>query len=299
VTSGKRLRHTGEYAATLALLALLDRLSPTMTFRLADRLGGLLYRLDAPRRRIAIGNVLRAGIATTRADAARIAQASFRHFARLIAESLKSSELFDETNWQDVVALQFDPLAEAALRDPDRGVILVSGHFGNWEIAAQVTAFVKPVVAIARDMNNPLVDALIKARKTRPGLTLTPKRDADMLRLLGVLKRRHVLALLTDQFARDRGMLVDFFGSPASTHTSAALLHLVTRVPLVFGTCIRTPDGGFAFHAPAPLDYRPTGNKESDIRHILETLNGMLEAAIRANPEQYLWAHRRWRDRPA
>jgi len=90
-------------------------------------------------------------------------------------------------------------------------------------------------------------------------------------------------------------MMVDFFGVPASTHTSPALLHLVTRAPLSFGYCLRTGRMAYKMVALAPIRHEPTGNKEKDVRAVLQTIHRCLEDAIRAHPEQYLWAHRRWR----
>ena len=105
-----------------------------------------------------------------------------------------------------------------------------------------------------------------------------------------------MLAILLDQHARKGGVVVDFFGRPASTHRSAAVLHLATGAPLCFGACIRTGPMKFRIRLAALIRHTSTGNHKQDVQSILERLTHELEARIRTDPEQYLWAHRRWRD---
>ena len=143
-------------------------------------------------------------------------------------------------------------------------------------------------------MNNPYTDALMKKRKPRNAFTLTPKHSANMGRLLKTLRSGNILALLTDQHAR-HGMMVDFFGISASTHTSHAMLHLITKTPMCFGYCVKTGPMQFMLKASLPITVPRTGKRDEDVRGILEQLSRELETAIRAYPEQYLWAHRRWR----
>jgi KDO2-lipid IV(A) lauroyltransferase len=291
----KRLRHRIEWLAARAGLYLIDSLSFEGGARLADTLGGLGFWILPNRRRTAIDNVRRAGLADTPRDARRIALESFRHFARVVVESLQFSRLFEDDSWRAHVTLNLDEGARTALEEPGTGLILASGHLGNWEIAAQVLSTLKPVVGITRDMNNPHTDAMMKARKPRNRFRLEPKHTMSLTRFISVLKNGEALAMLFDQHARDRGMIIPFLGRPASTHTSIALLHLITRAPICFGSCIRTGPMQFTVTASQPIRHLPTGDKAADIQCILERLNHHLEKAVHAHPGQYLWAHRRWR----
>lgn len=293
----KRLRHVIEYIGVRFGLFLLDRLSPSAAAAFARGVADFWYVFNVSRRRTAIENITRSGIARTPAEASAIARASFRHFAVLVVESLRSGDAFNETNWREKVELDISPAAMEVLTKPGQGVILVSGHLGNWEVAAQLLSYLKPVVGITRDMNNPYTDRLMKQRKPRNRFRLTPKHDAGAGRLLSFLKDGEILALLIDQHARKQGTRVNFFGVPASTHTSPALLHLVTGAPLCFGYCLRTGPMSYRLKAADPIIHKPTGNKEQDVRTILEKLNRLLEDAIRQAPDQYLWGHRRWRDK--
>ena len=291
----RRLRHLLEYFLVRALLFLVDRLPLRLCRRLADAGADLAFLLHASRRRVAVDNLLAAGLAPDRRGARRIARASFRHFARLVVVSLKSDAFFRERPWPDGVEWRASPELLRMLDDPAQGLILACGHLGHWEIAAQLISRRKPVVGITRKMNNPLVDRLMQRRKPRHRFELTPKHDANIGRLAASLRQGKVLAIMIDQHARDRGMDVDFFGRPAATHTALALLHLVTKTPLCFGYCTETAPMTFRLHAAGPFRFQPTGDKEGDVRRILEAMTRELEAAVRAHPEEYLWGHRRWR----
>jgi KDO2-lipid IV(A) lauroyltransferase len=291
----KRVRHLVEYAFVRALLFVLDVLPLSACIALAHGLGDLVYVLHGPRRRIAVDNILAAGIAADRRVAKRLARTVFRQFARVVVESVKSDAWFEKHPVPECIEWLVPPEIDRILDDPQAPLILACGHLGSWEIGAQLLSHRKPVLGITRRMNNPWVDRLMNRRKPRHRFELTPKRDVSIARLVGALRDGKVLAIMIDQNAKSRGMLVDFFGRPASSHTAIALLHLITRTPLCFGCCIEVAPMKFQFRATGPFTFKPTGNKDADVRRILEHLNRELETAVRAHPDQYLWGHRRWR----
>jgi KDO2-lipid IV(A) lauroyltransferase len=294
----KRVQHLLEYAVVRVLLFLVDLLPLRACVALAHGIGDLFYLLHRPRRRTAMENLLAAGEARDERDARRLTRAVFRQFSRLVVTSVKSDSWFRRHPPESCVTWKVPPELAAILDDPQQGLILACGHLGSWEIGAQLLSHKKPVVGITRRMNNPYVDRLMVSRKPRGRFELTPKRDANLLRLAGALKEGKVLAIMIDQNAKDRGMLVDFFGRPASSHTAIALLHLLTKTPLCFGACIEVAPMRFEFRASGPFRFAPTGDKEADVRKILEHLNRELESAVRSNPDQYMWGHRRWRLTP-
>lgn len=292
----RNFRHLGEMALVYPALAVIDRLPPAAAARLADGFGSLAYAADTARRNTACENIRRSGIAAGETEVRRIAKASFRHFAGVIVDSIKTGQLIDHEHWLDRVQMDIAPECMRVLETPGKGLILASGHLGNWEIAAQFLSTIKPVVGITRRMNNPYADRLVQRRKPRHRFRLTPKHDLDTTRFLSAIKEGEALALLIDQYAPvKRGMMIDFFGRPASTHTSPALLHLITHAPLCFGYCVKTGPGRFLFKAPPPIEAPRSGNRQTDVKTVLDLLTRELESAIRQYPEQYLWAHRRWR----
>lgn len=279
----------------LTALAVVDRMSLAAALRAMERVSDLWFALDGRRRRVAVENLLAAGVAATPAEAREIARRSARHFGTVLVESLKSEEILGGERWREAVTLEADPGAFAALRDPEQGLLIASAHFGNWEIAAQVLSLFKPVVGAVRRGSNRHVQELLERRKPRFRFRLTDEWAGDPKRFFSILKRGEALALLVDLDARGRGIPVDFFGRPAATHTTLPMLHLLSRAPLTFGYCLRTGPGRFVVRSSPLLSHRPTGKREEDCRAILETIHGELEAAVRQAPEQYLWAHGRWK----
>lgn len=279
------------------LLAIVDVVPLAVAEGLARFLSDVFFVAHSERRAIAIANIKRADIAVNDAHVRRIARESTRHLALLVVESIKSKRFFNESNWRDKIELDIPDETMTLLQEEGRGVLLVSGHLGSWEVAAQLLSYLKPVTAITRNMKNPYSNKFMLKRKSRKRLTLTPKHSADGARFLNVLKNGEMLALLNDQYASEKGMEVQFFGEPAQSHTAVALLHFITKVPICFGYCVRTGRMSFKFKILKPLMHKPTGDRKADTRAVLEILNRWLEDAIREYPEQYLWLHRRWKSR--
>ena len=297
------LRHNLEYALLRSALGAFDLLPLSGASWLGRRLADLWWLVDGRRRRVAVSNILRCGIESDPGRARTLSRRSSEHFAQVVIESLKSAQLLDQGRWRESLRLDVHPEVREVLDTPGQGLIMASGHFGNWEIAAQVLSRWKPVAGITRTMNNPKSEALIQRRKPRYDFRPIPKYDANPGRFVQILEQGEILALLTDQYAHTRGAQIPFFGHPASTHTTAAMLHLVTRTPLCFGACRRLPDGErgdgsarFELTTSPLITIERTGNRKRDTATILATLNEHLEASIRRDPDQYLWGHRRWRD---
>ena len=283
--------HLLEYwAARLALFGV-DLLPPAAASRWGGWLGVLWWTADRPRRRVATSNILRARVAGDPAEARAIGRAAARHMGMVLVESMKSALVLDDP---DRVRARIPDDVQAVLDDPERGLIVVSGHFGNWELAGQWLSRYKPVAGISRPMNNPRVQELALSRRPRREFRMIPTYDPDPGRFIRLLGDGEILALLVDQHAR-RGVDVPFFGHPAKTHATAAMLHLVTRAPLCFATCRRAAPMTFELTLSPLIEQERTGNRKADVEAILVTLNRHLEEAIRRDPDQYLWGHRRWR----
>ena len=209
-----RFRHRLEYLGLKLIFLLVDHLPFALTYRGVPILADLWYRVSLARRRTAVENILRAGVVKDRRAAGRLARRSFCHMLWLALETLSTARFSDESDWHRRIRATISPETLAALERADQGIIMVSGHLGNWEIAVQLLSFYKPVYGITRNMNNPLTDRLIHDRKSRPRFILLPKHDLNTARFFQVLKQGNILAMMIDQYARARGMMVDFFGIP-------------------------------------------------------------------------------------
>lgn len=291
----RRLRYYAEFLAVRFGRWLIRSAPLRATTALALGGGSLAFLIMARRRRIAIDNILKAGITSDARQAATIARGSFRHFAVMAVESIAAERFLREDNWTDILDVSRCPHLLALARQPGQGLILATAHFGNWEVGAQAFSYLKPVVALARRMNNPYTNNMVQIRNTSSRFRTIMTHEASSASMMEVVKRGEILALLTDQHARYRGMLIPFFGRPAAAHTGVAILHLRSGAPLCFVYAVRTGPMRYQLRELPPM-YPQRGQRgEVAVAAVLRALTRGLEDAVRANPEQYLWGHRRWR----
>ena len=183
-------------------------------------------------------------------------------------------------------------------RAQGRGVLIVAGHLGNWEVAgAYVAARGVPLDAVARQMANPLFDDFLTRTRERLGMTVVWDGHA-VRRMPRALRENRAIALLSDQGAAGLASTwVPFFGRPAKTPRGPAVFALRMNVPMVFCAPLRLPDGRFHITFE-PIPVVETGDRERDVDTIVLTYTRMLEAWVRRAPDQYFWQHRRWKHQP-
>jgi KDO2-lipid IV(A) lauroyltransferase len=193
--------------------------------------------------------------------------------------------------------VDFDPVDAAA--SGDTGVVVLTAHLGNWELAgAALAARGFPIDVVGKGMANRRFEHDLFALRERLGMRVIEMSDAPkgVLRSLG---RGRMTALLGDQNAHRYGVFLPFFGRLAATPRGPALFALRTRAPVFVGFALRDADGrgGYTLEAHA-LEYEVSGDLEQDVRRLLAAYHAILESAIRAAPEQYFWQHKRWKTRP-
>ena len=261
---------------------------------LAKFVGDIAYFWMPRRRKIAVGNILKAGIADTPRAARRIARASSRSIALTVAESFIFPRLRDADSR---VELDVPETTKEAIETSKCGFICYSGHFGNWEIGAQALSRFHPVTGIARPMNNERVQALMDKKKMRADFETIDKHSGRPMDMVRALKRNRALAILADQHARgDSAVVIDVFGRPAKTYPTPAILQQLTGAPIIFSYALRTGFMRFRIVFSEPLFYKVSKEtKAEDILAATQDLSKRLEEIIRQHPEQYLWAHRRWK----
>ena len=209
------------------------RILPRRAMLAAGSMAGLLgWVLDGRHRRIAAENLEGALGDTLDAKArARLQRACWRHFGRITVDSLCVLQL-DPRAVPGLVEVEGIELAREAYAR-GHGVMLFSGHFGHWELAALVQAYLGlPMTLVTRPLDNPVLESMLARLRTRSGNTVVPKRSAvrEMLQTLGA---GGGVAIVIDQDARESGVFVPFFGRPASTTPTPATLALRTGAPLV------------------------------------------------------------------
>lgn len=283
----------------IRLLGLLYGLIPAhKAYAIGAAVTGAFYPLFKKRRCIAINNILQAHITNDRSEADRIARKAFGHFAGHLCEALKAGSVIHPDTWRKHIV--FDGPKESwdlLMASPGLPIMILTGHLGSWEAAVSIISYSRPMIAVARKMNNPFIERFLKKYHFRGEITIVPKTMGFAPSVLRKWKEQGAaMTLLMDQHAsKKQGVTVNFLGRPASTHTSPARLHLKTGAPIIAGAFIR--EGAFQYRMVTgqPIRFTPTGDKTKDIAALTEEINARIETVIRCYPEQYLWAHNRWR----
>ena len=179
--------------------------------------------------------------------------------------------------------------AMEAVREERRPIIMVSGHFGNYDIgrSALLQRGFK-VGALYRPMNNRGMNAIYVSRILQIGKPLFMRGRRGMAEMLKFLRQGNCIAMLIDQHMA-AGEELTFFGQPAYTALSAAEMALKYDAVLVPGYGIRQPDGlSFEVVLEAPIPH-------TSAAEMTQRLNDSLEAQVREHMDQWLWVHRRWK----
>lgn len=180
-----------------------------------------------------------------------------------------------------------------------RGALLLTAHFGNWELLATshiLTGY--PLSVVVRPLDHPLLNRLVARLRARSGAEMIEKRRA-LPSVLAALGRGRMVGILLDQnSSRREGVFVPFFGVLASTSKSLALLALKTGAPVVPVFIHREPDGHHRVVVSPELPMASTGDRERDFITATAAFTRAIEEAVRRRPEQWFWAHRRWKTRP-
>ena len=181
----------------------------------------------------------------------------------------------------------------------NRPMIMLTGHYGNWELAGYVFGlFGFPTVSVAPDLDNPFLERYVRTFREKTGQLLVPKQGGYD-QMVEVLKDNRILSFLADQDAGQRGLFVDFFGRPASTHKAIALLAIEHQAPVVVGVARRIGPGfRYEFRCEDVIDPSELTGTPDDVRILTQRYTTALERLIRQDPTQYLWLHRRWKHQP-
>ncbi|MDJ0920641.1 MAG: lysophospholipid acyltransferase family protein [Henriciella sp.] len=176
----------------------------------------------------------------------------------------------------------------------DKGLVLISGHFANFEImAAAICKRPAECVITYRALNNPHIDQRLSRLRQRYGGAIQAPKGIGTRRLMKALRSRQAVALLNDQ-KFNQGLPISFFGHPAMTAPGPSRLALKYGAPLLFVSTRRTGPARFAVTFHEPFFPSSTGDLDADVKASVESITAMIEAEVRANPGQWFWQHRRW-----
>jgi Kdo2-lipid IVA lauroyltransferase/acyltransferase len=264
---------------------------------LGAALGRLVHALAVPLRRTPREQLeLCYGAQLTTRQKRSILRGMFAHFGRCVFELLAMARM-DRAGVERAVRVEGLEHLEAA-RAAGRGILIVTGHVGNWELMAAWVAGRVPLTVLARGLPNWKLDEWLVALRARHGVrtvyrgTLSAVREA-----LRALRRGDAVGILIDQDTRVDGCFVPFFGRPAFTPTGAAALALRTGAVLL-PAFIHREEGGHRLGFEPPVEV-PSGLGRAERESVVTgALTARIERAVRRRPEQWVWVHRRFKTCP-
>ncbi len=255
----------------------------------------LWYRLDRRHRQITLSNLKFAyGPELTPEVRERLARMVFYHFVRFGWEILELLLAPLSLIRRKVIILGQEHVTAALAQG--RGMVAITAHTGNWEYTVMGYGLqYQPVAVVGRELDHPLAALLARYFRQRGGNWMVAKRQG-LKEILRHLKLNRVVGVVIDQnTASNEGLLVDFFGQPARTTPVAALLAR-RGVPVLPTLSRRLPGGRHLMVIFPPLPLEKTGEAQADIRRHLQLQSLVIEAWVRAEPSQWLWMHRRWKN---
>lgn len=290
----------GVYLAVRLFFCLIQSLSLAVGYQLAALAAWLAHQVDRRHRLVALENLRQAfpgQYSETELD--QMVRAVYRHFCMMVIEIAHLPRKLHTPNWRRYVdAVNNHILVNRVLSG--RPLLIVTGHFGNWELASFVLGLIGcSSYAVARELDNPYLERFFLRFRQKTGQTILAKKG-DFEQMQSILTKGGIISTLADQDAGSRGQFVEFFGRPASTHKAIALLALEYQVPILVtgmwrvGFPMRYQLGFSDLILPEEFEGRPDATKA-----ITQRFSTALETLIRNAPEQYLWLHRRWKHQPA
>ena len=287
------MRKQREFNSTLT--AFIASIPHKHIIRVGKLLGMLVYFVDLRHRRIVRRNLQ---FVHPEWSQNRIKKHSMRVFKNLGVTILEICQMtfFSREDILSKVPIRGKDNLFNAIKNPN-GVILISAHIGNWEMAHQsISCYLqKSLVSVARELQSKAFDKWILRLRTRFGNTIIYKEGA-LPEMTRTLRQGKALGLLIDQEAkRSEGVDVTFFDRTVSATPSAALLAIRCKSTVLPVFCIREADSRLTLVVEPPLTINKTESLRADLKTNTQIMTSAIERAVREYPEQWFWFHKRWK----
>lgn len=289
------MTYTLQFYAVKVLVFSLGLLPVEWSSWIARGAGDLFYFAVSSRREVALGNIDRAyGNSLTIGQKKILARKSFQNTALSILELFLTKKVKPSAQSRFTIH-GLENMRNALARG--KGAVLITTHLGSWEFLEfffYLTGIHCSV--IVKNIKNPHLDKEISQLRLETTVVPIPKKNS-IRKALEVLKKNQVLAVLIDQWAGPEGLWVDFMGTPTSTTSLPARLAEKTGCALVPGYCLRKSSGQYEIQIHPAVSISPESENWEEEATI--QLNQGLEKQIRLYPEQWSWAHKRWKPKPS
>jgi Kdo2-lipid IVA lauroyltransferase/acyltransferase len=298
---GSRLRYAAEHFLFRVVSAALRLLPRRLATRLGSGAARLYVRIARGRRRILLANLARAFPEKSAGEIGRIARASVEGFGAAVIEFLDVSRWSAEDVRARVVCDGVENFQAA--RSRGKGVVLLSAHFGNWELGALAAGLLfEPIFPVVRPLDNPGLERELSRRRARFGNSVIAKKEA-LREMLRALRQGRTIAILIDQNVQaDEAAFVPFFGRLAATSPSLALVQRKTEAAVVPVFTWPLGDGRYRLVFETPIYAEEfadvEGGRTEQVRRATARYTQTTEDAIRRQPSAWLWMHDRWKTSP-
>ena len=264
---------------------------------LSDTIGWLAYYVVADARKKARKHLTMCFPQKTQQEINKIIKTIFKYEAKNFFEMLNFPKMSDK--FFDSIAKMQQEQKEIfnKLLERKKGLLLLSGHIGNWEMIAAGIAKYYPLNVIAKKIYiDELNDMLVKYRSMKNVKVILRSEPSSARKMLKALRNNEILGMLIDQDTSVQSVFVDFFGKPASTPLGLASIALKVGSPVVLSVDKRLPNGKHQFViSDEIIPPESTGDFDTDVKNFTAKLTKYLEDFIRENPEQWVWFHERWK----
>ena len=291
-------KHRLEYMALYGFFLASRRLPRRSLVRMGERLGRVVFDRLKIRRHVAMEN-LRMAFADkkSRSELTDVARSSYEQLAGSMLEFISLYSIQERELIDDVTIEQLDRIVAAKVGG--RGAVLVTGHFGSWELfGAAFVANGHPVTFLVKEQSNLLASRLQNLLRAKGGIGIVKQGPKTVRRVMQALDEGQLVGILPDQDAGTNGVFVDFLGKPASTFKGPAFFAYKANVPIVAAYIRRLPDGSHHAVVEPPIWPDPLRDRDDEIQRLTDAYTRDMERWVLRYPEHYFWLHRRWKTQP-
>ena len=272
------------YRFLLIFKSFLSRIGANNRFWIATILSNFIYYLIPVRKKVSKKNLKIAFPLLQDKELNKIVQKTYKFFMHNLIEFCAFPTSINEIKLE----IKGEKYIEKALKKSN-GLILVSGHFGSWEVLGNWIGKNFPIfTGVAIKQKNLGAHKFFLEQRELSGTRHIFKKDS-INKMYDVLSQNGILGLVSDQDAKRNGVFVDFFGKKASTPKGAALFHINKDSPIIVALCNQINYKNYK------INFIPVNTLEKEVQEITQTYTKILEENIIKNPEQYFWFHRRWK----
>lgn len=263
--------------------------------------GRLVYRFLPYRLKIIKKNISQVfGDTLSLEQQTHLTKAFYSHLMTSIKEMIQLRFLSEKQLCERVDVVGYERLL--AIAEEGKGVLVLTGHFGNWEFAPlggilNFKQFQGQFHFIRRTLGNKMIERVLFRRYFKAGLNVIPKKDS-LQQVCDVLEKNHAVVFVLDQHAslvnRD-GVAAEFFGKKAGTYRSLASFSRHTGVPVIPAAGYRLPNGRHVLEFHEPIEWKDYPTTQEAVYRNTLAYNQALEKIVLQHPEQWLWLHKRWK----